>query len=90
MLRNPAIVIEGIRCCTQMSGSKCKLCPYRNMEDCTRYLGRDAMEHLKPLEDSPHPKIDGRTWDHCGHCDEILFRSYTFCPNCGRRIGWID
>lgn len=84
------VVLRGVECCTQAAAYKCKTCPYREMDNCTYLLGQDVVRFLKPQLEMPRPKIDSRTWEHCGKCDEILFRSYTFCPNCGRRIDWID
>jgi len=49
-----------------------------------------ALPFLIAAQEPVHPKIDDRQWDHCGGCDCILFRSYKFCPDCGRKIAWID
>ena len=84
------VIIRGVECCTQTASYKCKTCPYRELDNCTVLLGNDVLRSLKPLTEMPKPKIDGRTWEHCGKCDEIIFRQYNFCPNCGRRIDWID
>ena len=51
---------------------------------------RAALQFLIAAEEPINPKIDGRSWNHCGACDCILFRSYVFCPNCGRKIAWIE
>lgn len=64
----------------------------KHLEDIAQWAD-DAIELLKEQE-AVKPKSKSRHGEfpqivhRCGHCNEILYRYYKYCPTCGRQAKW--
>lgn len=92
-------VIKGLECCAEMSGGKCRECPYSkecfdtNLPYGMPHLAADALAMLK--EQEPRTalniiKVHEGTLGNCPTCGAELIDYYneTHCGRCGQAVKW--
>ena len=92
-------VVDGLRCCSEMSGEYCRKCPYQG--ECRHgygipHLANDALELLEEQEKQNEPlapeietQNDVDVLYRCPACHKYLFyRFQKYCCICGQAVKW--